>query len=171
MRFKAVLFSSLILMIAFTVPVVPAQAQTASEIDSYIELLRSDLKTGKKELITALLDLPADKAPGFWEIYNKYQLDMDKVSDQRVANIKDFGANFEKMTEAKAAELMKSAVDFQTKRIGVHKSYMGKFQKAIGAVETAKLMQLESVIQDLVDLQIHANLPLIEKTAVETSGK
>ena len=171
MRLKAVLFTTLMLMIAFTVPVVPAQAQTGSEIDSYVELLRSDLKTGKKEIITSLLKLPEDKAAGFWEVYNKYQLDMDKVSDQRIANIKDFGANFENMTDAKATQLLKNALDFQGKRLGVHKSYASKFQKVIGAVETAKLMQLEGVIQDLVDLQIHANLPLIEKTAVETSGK
>jgi hypothetical protein len=56
-------------------------------------------------------------------------------------------------------------MDFQTKRLGVHKSYVGKFQKLIGPVEAAKLMQLEGVIQSLLDLQIQSNLPLIEKTA------
>jgi hypothetical protein len=154
----------------------PARAQTAqtaqtSDIDSYIELLRSDIKTSKKEIITQALDFSNDKTGAFWPLYNEYQLEMDKVGAIRVANIKDFGANFDKMTDVKASELMKTAFDFQEKRLAVHKRYAEKFSKVVGSVEAAKLMQVETVLQDLIDLQIGANLPMIEKTAPATTER
>jgi hypothetical protein len=141
------------------------------EVNSYIELLRSDIKTQKKEIITSLVHLTEAQSAPFWTLYNEYQLALDKVSDERIANIKDFAANYDKMTDAKALELTKKAMDFQSKRLGVHKSYVGKFQKLIGPVESAKLMQLEGVIQSLLDLQVQANLPLIEKTATAEPAK
>lgn len=164
MKWKSLLSASVVLAVLCAGAPAPVRAQDDA-INSYVELLRSDIKTEKKEIITALLELPADKSAAFWTTYNEYQLAMDKVADERVANIKEFAAAFDSMTDAKAAELTKRAMDFQTKRLGVHKTYIGKFQKVIGAVETAKLMQLEVVIQSLLDLQIQANLPLIEKTA------
>ncbi len=87
--------------LALTVVLValPAMAQeepmTEEEI---IELVRSNIQKDKVAIIGAAMDFSAEEAGKFWPIYKGYETELTKVSDQRVALIKDFAANFESMT-------------------------------------------------------------------------
>ena len=132
---------------------------------SEIELLRSDLKADKVEIVKEALRLDQAKADVFWPVYRKYQLDLDKIGDSRLALIKDYAASFENMTDEKAKTLVKTALDLQTKRTSLMKKYYGEFQKTLGAIDAAKLMQVEHLVQSLLDVQMAADLPLIEKPA------
>ena len=137
----------------------------ASSIESEIELLRSDLKAGKVEVVKEALHVEGAKADAFWPVYRKYQLDLDKIGDKRLALIKDFAANYDKMTDEKAKVLVKQALDLQSQRTNLLKSYYPQFEKVIGATEAAKLVQVEHLIMAVIDLQLAAEMPLIEKPA------
>jgi len=71
----------------------------------------------------------------------------------------------DKMTDDKAKSLVKQALDLQAERTGVLKKYYGQFEKVLGATEAAKLVQVEHLMMALMDVQLQANLPLIEKPA------
>ena len=138
---------------------------SASSLESEIELLRSDVKTSKVEIVKEALKLDSAKSDAFWPVYRKYQLDLDKIGDKRLALIKDFAANYEKMTDEKAKMLVKQALDLQSARTNLLKSYYPQFEKVIGATEAAKLVQVEHLIMAVIDLQLAAEMPLIEKPA------
>lgn len=138
-------------------------ATFAQDVDSFVELLRSDVKTLKKEIITEVMEFSEAEASAFWPVYRNYEFELEKIGDARVALIKDYAENYEKMTDAKAGELVERAFNFREKRLKLQKKYFKEFSKILSPVEAAKWAQLENQITLLIDLQIASELPLAEK--------
>ncbi|HYV66557.1 MAG TPA: hypothetical protein VE964_09975, partial [Myxococcales bacterium] len=80
---------------------------------------------------------------------------------------KDYAAHYDSMTDAKAKTLVNQALDLQAQRISLLKKYFPQFEKALGATDAAKLVQVEHLIMAAIDLQLAAEMPLIEKTAAQ----
>ncbi len=139
----------------------------AQNIDDYVQLLRSDLRTEKTALISKVMHFTDEESKAFWPIYREYELELGKLGDKRLENIKDFAANFDNMTDDKADDLMEKAFDFQEEKLDLEKSLYKKTKKILGAAKAAKLIQLEHQINTLIDLKIGSELPLIEKTSKE----
>ena len=135
----------------------------AQEVDSFVELLRSDFKTKKKEIITEAMKFSDQEAAAFWPVYRNYEFDLDKIGDARLALIKDYAQNYDTMTDAKAKTLTETAFKFQEQRLGVKKKYFKEFSKVLSPTTAAKFMQLDQQIQLLMDLQIASELPLVKK--------
>ena len=57
---------------------------TASSIESEIELLRSDLRAGKVDVVKNALHVAGAKADAFWPLYRKHPLDLDKIGVKRI---------------------------------------------------------------------------------------
>lgn len=140
-----------------------APAIFAQDVDSFIELLRSDLRTEKKAIITEVMQFSETEATAFWPIYRKYEFDLDKIGDARIALIKDYADNYQTMTDTKAAELIEKAFKFREERLKLGKKYFREVSTALSPTKAAKWTQLENQIQLLIDLQINAELPLVEK--------
>jgi len=138
---------------------------SAGSLESEIELLRSDLKAGKVEVVKEALNVEGAKADAFWPVYRKYQLELDKIGDKRIAMIKEYAANYDSMTDAKAKSLVKQALDLQTQRTSLLRTYYPQFEKVLGGTDAAKLIQVEHLIMALIDVQLAAEMPLIEKPA------
>src|SRR5262249_54062156 len=134
-------------------------------LESEIELLRSDLKAGKVDIVKQAIHVEGAKADAFWPVYRQYQLDLDKIGDKRIALIKDYGANYDRMTDEKAKTLVKQALDLQSQRSALLKKYYSQFEKTIGAIDAARLVQVEQLINALIDVQVGSELPLIQKPA------
>jgi hypothetical protein len=80
MKWKSLL--SLMVMLGVLAVGAPIAARADdTEVNSYVELLRSDIKTQKKEIITSLVHLTEAQSAPFWTLYNEYQLALDKVSE------------------------------------------------------------------------------------------
>ena len=132
----------------------------AQNVDDYIQLLKSDVQSQKVEIITQVMNFTDEQSQAFWPIYNEYSNELSKLSDKRVANIKDFAANFDSLTDAKANQLITKAFEFQENRLDVNEKYFKKIADAIGATVAAKYMQLEYELQLIIDLSINSSLPL-----------
>ena len=139
-----------------------AQAQTDAELDAFIEMLRSDVRTEKIELIREYMDFTDEEAAAFWPIYTKYEREIRKINDKRLGLIRVYGEHYFDLKDDDARELMKSALELQIKRAHVRKDYFRKFEHALPTKTAVKFMQLEHQISVLVDLQISSELPFIE---------
>jgi hypothetical protein len=162
-RFRT-LAAALLAGVLMSIPIVAA----ADSLESEIELLRSDLKTAKVEIVKEALKVEGPKADAFWPVYRKYQLELDAIGDKRLAVIKDYAANIDHLTDEKAKSIVKQSLDLQSARTSLLKKYYKEFDKVLGATDAAKLIQVEHLVMSLVDLQVAANMPLIEKPASST---
>src|SRR5262245_10367066 len=149
-------------LIMVAVAAVPSFVR-ADSLESEIELLRSDLRSGKVDLVKQAIHVEGAKADAFWPVYRQYQLDLDKIGDKRIALIKDYGANYDKMTDEKAKSLVKQALDLQSQRTSLLKKYYPQFEKTLGAVDAARLVQVEHLVNALIDVQVGSELPLMQK--------
>jgi len=157
-----------LIMFLFFVSVTSVIAQ---DVNSYIELLRSDVKTEKKALITEVMQFSEEDASKFWPIYKEYEFELDKLGDKRIAFIKEYAENYQKMTDVKADEIMQSAFNYQEERLDLKKDLYKSLKEKLSPSQAAKFIQLEHQIQLLIDLQINAELPLLEKTSNESETK
>jgi len=132
----------------------------AQNVDDFIQLLKSDVQSDKVTIITQVMNFTDQQSEKFWPIYNEFSNELSKLSDKRIANIKDFAANFDSLTDKKADQLIKNAFDFQSDRLSLNKKYYNKFAKALTSTVAAKYMQLEYEIQLIIDLSVNSNLPL-----------
>lgn len=130
------------------------------DLNSTVELLRSDLKTQKTAIITKAMQFSDQEATAFWPIYRAYEQDLAKIGDARVALIKDFAANYGTMSGEKARELAKHSLKLQEQKVGLLKKYHKEIDKKVSPIHAARFVQLENQIGMLIDLQVGSELPL-----------
>lgn len=152
-----------IVMLLMTGAAFAQDSTGTAELDAMVEMLRSDINTQKVAVINEVLRFTDAESTAFWPIYRQYDLELSKIGDQRLALIKDFAKNYENMTDDKAKELAKGILDLQEKRVKLKKKYFNKIDKVLPSIKAVQFLQLENRIEMLIDLQIAAEVPIIEK--------
>jgi hypothetical protein len=137
----------------------PATAQDLN-VQEYIKLLRQDVRTQKAKLLGAVMQLDADDAAKFWPIYKEYEVELDKVEDLRVANIEEYAKNYAQLTDGKADELVRNAMEFQKQRDELLGKYYNRVKTALGGITAARFVQVEHQLLLIIDLQIASELPV-----------
>ena len=98
------------IVILTNVSVDHAQAQATSaqsSVDQDIALLRKDIRSDKKQIIAANLQLTDAEAQTFWPVYDQYTAEMTRIGDQKYALIREYAQSFGSLTDS-GAELGKS---------------------------------------------------------------
>ena len=158
MKSVAILIAAL--MMASGLATAQEPAATATDISSTIELLRSDLKTGRKALLTEAMQFTEKEADAFWPIYNEYELERSKMGDRYLQSLKEYAANYDTMTNEMAEKLMKKVFVWQKDNVSLVEKYYKKVAKAITAKRAARFVQMENRINQLVLLQLASEIPL-----------
>jgi hypothetical protein len=145
----------------------PASAQQPSanaqqELDQDVKLLREDIRAKKKKLIAANLQLTPDQATKFWPVYDQYTADLVKINDEKYAIIKQYAESWGTMTDDQAVSLINRAlaVDEQVAQLRIR--YVPIFNKIVPGKTTATFFQIDRRIQAMIDLQLGAQLPLVQ---------
>ena len=129
---------------------------------AYIQLLRSNLATKKTDIVKETMQLNSQQAAAFWPIYNEYQAAQSKLIDEKLAIVTEYARDFSGMTDEKADQLAQQVMQFDEKRMALREKYYAILKKAIPATLAVRFFQVENQLQLIVDLQIAANLPIIE---------
>jgi hypothetical protein len=137
----------------------PVFAQT---IDDYLEVARDVLNAEKKAIVAEAMILADSESGPFWEMYNEYNAELYKVHTKRVNIIKDFAANYESMSDAKADELWTNSMAYQAELLKLNKAYYKKFKKIVPAGKAALYFQLENKIASLINAELALEIPLVE---------
>jgi hypothetical protein len=85
-------------------------------VQSYIDLLRRDVRQQKAEIMGSMMLLSATDAAKFWPIYSDYDVALAKLNDQRLENIKEYARNYSDRTDEEADRLIEKSVSFQKER-------------------------------------------------------
>jgi hypothetical protein len=139
-----------------------ADAQ-AKNLQSYIDLLRKDVRQQKAELMGVIMLLSAEDAAKFWPIYTEYDAELTKLNDLRIENIKEYARSYEQMTDEKADELIQKSLAYQQQRAELFTKTYGRIKQALGATTAARFAQVEHQLLLIIDLQIASSLPVVRQ--------
>jgi hypothetical protein len=90
-------------------------SQTASDHD--LQLLRKDVRSLKRQIVAANMDLTDAQAVKFWPVYDQYTADVTRINDTKVALIQEYSQTYDTMNGDQAE-------DYLRKRAAVEESIM-----------------------------------------------
>ena len=137
----------------------------SQNIQAYITLLRSNVRQQKAEMMGEVMQLSAADAAKFWPIYEKYDEELAKLNDQRVANIQEYAKSYDQMTDQKADELIQKAMSYRKQRSELLAKYYGQVKGALGGITAARFVQVEDQLLLIIDLQIDSSLPVVGQSS------
>ena len=137
-------------------------AQNDKAYDQYIQLLRKDLRSGKKQFVAANMNFTEAEALKFWPVYDQYVAEGAKLYDARVALVKEYAASYEKLSDAEASSLNKRSIDIDEGSTKLRQKYVPLIGKALPGKKSALFFQIDKRLALLIDLQLASEIPLVE---------
>jgi hypothetical protein len=130
--------------------------------ESEIALLRADIQTKKTDILQQNLALSDEQAKAFWPLQRSYENDLSKLGDQRLQVIREYAKNWDNLTDETAKDLGKRLLDYQKRRVDLRGRYFDRMSKEISPTIAAKFFQVETQLENIVDLEIASSVPLIK---------
>jgi hypothetical protein len=136
-------------------------SSTPAVTDKDIQMLRADIRSQRKQIVAANMQLTDAEATKFWPVYDAYMQEVQKNADVRIGLIKEYANTYDNMTDAQALSLVKrwGATDqaFTNTRV----NWMPKFEAALPGKKAALFYQIDRRLSQLIDLQMMSLIPLI----------
>jgi Spy/CpxP family protein refolding chaperone len=140
----------------------PSSQKAPDTTDKDIDLLRKDIRSQKKQLIAANLDLTDKEAQQFWPLYDQYTAELVKINDKKYGAIKDFAQNYDTLTDDQAESLTRQSLEVDESVAQLRIRYIPIFRKVLSGKKTALFFQLDRRLVMLIDLQLSSEIPLVE---------
>ena len=134
----------------------------AKAADVNIQLLREDIRADRKQFTAANMTLTPDEAAKFWPIYDQYIQETIKINDVRWAVMKDYSANYDKMTDELAQDYVKKSAATDRQLIELREKYVPLFQKVVSSKKAAQWYQIDRRLDMLINLQLSNLVPLVQ---------
>ena len=136
----------------------PSQANP----DDFVDLLRKDIRSQKKQIIAQNMDLSDAEAQKFWPVYDQYAADLSSIYDGKLALLKDYAANYSSMTDDQAENYIRKRADVEHSIMQLRLKYIPAFRKVLSGRETALFYQLDWRLGLAIDVQL-IQVPLINQ--------
>jgi hypothetical protein len=131
--------------------------------ESYIALLRSGVQNQKTAIVAGNLALSDEQAKKFWPIQRSYETDLAKLNDTRLEIIREYANSWSSLSNSTANDLGKRMIAFEKKRIALRGKHFGRMSKDTSPIVAAKFFQIESQMEDMIDINIASSVPLIQQ--------
>lgn len=140
----------------------PAASSGQASLDQDIQLLRQDVASQKKQLIASNLVLTDAEATKFWPVYDRYQAELNKIGDAKVALIKDYAQNWGTVTDAQALQYLGRMQDIDASVVQLRKKYVPIVSQVLTGKKTATFFQMDRRIGLMLDLKLASEIPLVQ---------
>ena len=139
-------------------------SQLADEdVARILDLVRADIAQQRVDLISTAMRFEPSESAAFWPSYREFEAELTDIADGRLAVIRDFAANFETMSDAKARELGEQGLALAGRRHELRQQYFARLADEISPIIATRFLQVDNQIQMILDLQLAAEIPLIQK--------
>ena len=141
----------------------PSAVYAAEEltIDQQVAMIRSLSEAQRQATVAANVVLTEEEAAKFWPLYRDYRNDVAKINDKMIKLLKDYADNYQAMTDAKAKAYTTDYLSVQKARLDLKSQYVGKFDKVLKPVTTARVLQIEQKLDSMVDAGLAKTIPLV----------
>ena len=139
-----------------------ADSSADTIMDQQLELLRKDIRSIKKQLIAENLTLTDSEATKFWQVYEQYSAETERINDTRTAIIKEYSEDYGTLTDDQADSLIRRWLDTDIEQTKLRQQYMPIFRKVLPGKKAATFFQLDRRISTMIDLQLTSQIPLAQ---------
>jgi hypothetical protein len=134
----------------------------ADGVDSYVELLRSDLQADKRLLVEYTMELTEEDAELFWPIYDEYEKERIALGDRKLELIMKYPDAVNVTGPDTVRDLSADWLALRTDEVKLIAKYYKKAEKKIRPRIAARWMQVEYRVGLLIGVQLASEIPLIE---------
>jgi len=128
--------------------------------NDFIELLRKDVRSQKKQIIAENMGLSDSEAEKFWPVYDRYTAELSRIYDTKIALLKDYAENYETMTGEQAENYIRKRAEVEQSMMQLRLKYVPAFRKVLSGRETALFYQLDWRLDLAIDVEL-VQVPLI----------
>ena len=132
-----------------------------AQLDQDIKLLRRDLRSERKQIVAANMDLTDATAQKFWPVYDQYAADLAKIGDRKAALIKNYLLTSDTMSGEQAVSYVQKRAEVEESIMQLRLKYLPAFRKVLSDRQAALFFQIDWRLGLLTDLQL-AQMPLID---------
>jgi len=125
-----------------------------------IQLLKSGLRSQKKQIVAANMDLTDAEAEKFWPVYDRYAADVAKVYDTKIALLQEYLENYQAMSGDQAESYLRRRAAVEQDMMQVRLNYLPEFRKVLTGRGTVRFYQIDWRLDLMVNLQL-AQAPVI----------
>ncbi len=148
----------LILTVTFMFAAIFVHAQTG---DPELDYIKKTYSKDKKAIVEEYMNLNPQDSGKFWPLYAEYESKRESLASARLNLINQYVNSYSTLTAEQADKLVKSSFDNTISLDKLNSDYYDKIKKAIGAINSAKYMQLEIYLQTMWKAVVQSNIPLV----------
>ena len=160
-QMKNILTRSLFLLSLASFLVVPSRRAAAQSDQDLIEVARSVVAADRKAVLVKEMGLSEEESKNFWPLYEEYRQAMDKVNDELMTLVLEYGKLYPIVPEEKARQMLDTYTRIQEKQVKERSAYLKKFTRVLPASKALRLAQLETRFDSVVQLNLAARVPLV----------
>jgi hypothetical protein len=134
--------------------------QSQGSPDEFVDLLRKDIRSQKKQIIAENMELNDAQAEKFWPVYDQYAAELSRIYDVKIALLKGYADNYSSMTGEQAENYIRKRAEVEQSIMQLRLKYIPAFRKALSGRETALFYQLDWRLGLAIDVQL-IQAPLI----------
>src|SRR5580700_1949462 len=130
--------------------------------DDFVDLLRKDVRSQKKQIVAENMELSDAEAQKFWPVYDQYSTELSRIYDVKIALLKDYTDNYRSMTGEQAESYIRKRAEVEQSMMQLRLKYMPAFRKVLSGRETALFYQLDWRLGLAIDVEL-VQVPLINQ--------
>jgi hypothetical protein len=117
-----------------------AAAQDPTNED--IKLFRKDLRSMRKQVIAANMDLSDKEAEQFWPLFDRYTQELVAKQDIKYALLKEYAETYTTMTDEEAEKYVRGRADVDEGILQVRLKYFPLFRQVLSGKSAALFFRL-----------------------------
>ena len=97
----------------------------------------------------------------FWNLYEEYQLELNKLNRKSMNMIQEYAEYYKYMTDQKAESLIDEFFEIREKKLKIRKSYVDQFKKVISTKNVFRFYQVENKMEAISRHNMAREIPLV----------
>jgi hypothetical protein len=149
-------------------PTTIAQTATPQESTPHVisnqdlDLLRKDIRSQRKQLIAANLQLTDQEATKFWPVYDRYVTDLIAINDRKFGLIQEYADGYGKLTNEQSLSFVRRWLEADIEIAQLRQKYVPIVSKVLDGKKSATFFQLDRRIAMMIELQLSSRMPLVQ---------
>lgn len=140
----------------------PQQSTSHVISDQDLNLLRQDIRSQRKQLIAANLNLTDEEATKFWPVYDQYVSELITINDKKFGLIQEYADNYGKLTDEQSLSFIRRWLDADIEVAQLRQKYVPNVSKVLDGKKSATFFQLDRRIAMMIELQLASQIPIVQ---------